>query len=289
MLKSPGVVISMRPGDKLSATGPHQDRAIQFARLWAEFHDESVEPTVQITVESAPPQHVGLGVGTQLGLAVAVGLNALTGAPVGGAVDLALSVGRGKRSAVGVYGFLDGGFVVERGKKTTEPLSPLDCQVDLPDEWRFVLVRPNAPAGVSGESEQQVFQNMAQVEPTTPADDLRDVLRNRLTPAAVRGDVEAFGAAVSEYGRLSGRMFSHVQGGDYNGPVLHAWVDRLHDAGALGVGQSSWGPTLYALMANQSSAEKLVNAIQSNELAECLISGVENSGAAVDIDQSASC
>ena len=64
--------------------------------------------------------------------------------------ELALSVGRGLRSAVGTYGFVFGGLIVEQGKLPDEPISPLDCRIDLPEAWRFVLVRPLGLTGIAG-------------------------------------------------------------------------------------------------------------------------------------------
>src|SRR5439155_6189948 len=110
------------------------------------------------------------GVGTQFALAVAAGLNAFFDLPSQGATELALSVGRGLRSAVGTYGFVFGGLLVEQGKLQEELISPLDCRINLPDPWRFVLVRPKGMSGLAGEDEADAFRRLPDVPP--PATEL---------------------------------------------------------------------------------------------------------------------
>lgn len=281
MVEDPGLTVLIQQAEAFFAVGEHSQRVETFARSWAEFNGKET-PHVRIEVEKSPPQHVGLGLGTQLALAVAAGLNAWCDLAPASAIDLAQSVGRGLRSAVGVYGFLSGGFVVERGKQSGEPLSPLDCQVQLPEDWRFVLVRPDLPPGASGAGEHQAFADTP--EPTEKhLNDLHDVLRNRLVPAAVNGCVEEFGAAVTQYGRLSGRMFAEAQGGDYNGPVLTACIERMLSAGARGVGQSSWGPTLFAVAESQSAANAFVQRFAAEDSTHVTITRVCNHGAKVTL------
>src|SRR5262245_59520615 len=80
MVEQPGLKLSLRPGNSLTTGGEMADRALAFARRWAEFQGRDLAPC-EIRIESAPPQHVGLGTGTQLALAVAAGLNAFCGLP----------------------------------------------------------------------------------------------------------------------------------------------------------------------------------------------------------------
>ena len=49
----------------------------KFAARWAECVDVKPPPACEIVVHRAPPEHSGFGVGTQLGLSVAAGLNTL--------------------------------------------------------------------------------------------------------------------------------------------------------------------------------------------------------------------
>ncbi len=229
-------------------------RVVEYARRWAKFHDLPNAPACRITIESAPPQHSGLGVGTQLGLSVAAGLNALYDLIQPTAVELAMSVGRGLRSAVGTYGFVEGGLIVERGKLPGEAIAPLDCRLDLPPDWRVVLIQPTTAMGLSGNDEQQAFDGLPPI-PKEVTGRLMEEIRLHMLPAAARGDFDTFSESVYRYGRLAGMCFAAIQGGPYNGPRLQQLVDRIRELGIRGVGQSSWGPTLFALLPDQAAAE----------------------------------
>ena len=61
--------------------------------------------------------------------------------------------------------------------------------------------------------------------------------------------------------------------------ALVAW---LRAAGVAGVGQSSWGPTVFALTESQSTAEELARRLVEQcpqELAEVSIAACDNRGA----------
>lgn len=89
----------------------------------------------------------------------------------------------------------------------------------------------------------------AVVEAAEPgiADRISSIVADRLLPAAATGDVRSFGAAVAEIGRLNGEWYAAEQGGVYR-PSIASLVATLRDHGAVfGAGQSSWGPTVYAV------------------------------------------
>src|SRR5262245_60350247 len=112
-LAGPHVRISA--AKRFVATGLLKERASAFARHWAECQGLNEVPACHVDTASAPPEHSGLGVGTQLALAIAAGLYTFFDRPSPSPAELALSVGRGLRSAVGTYGFAMGGLVVEQG------------------------------------------------------------------------------------------------------------------------------------------------------------------------------
>src|SRR5690606_24744019 len=68
--------VAIAPSHDFNATGPDAARALRYARaLCARL----ALPPVAIRVEAAIPPHVGLGSGTQLALAIGVGLARLHG------------------------------------------------------------------------------------------------------------------------------------------------------------------------------------------------------------------
>jgi beta-RFAP synthase len=262
MIDQPGLKLQIAPASQFTSTGPLAERARAFASRWADFHRAAL-PACEVRVVEAPPQHVGLGTGTQLGLAVAAGLNAWAGYPPHSAIELAVCTSRAQRSAVGTYGFLHGGLIVEQGNLPGEPISPLDCRVDLPAEWRFVLVRPTELSGLAGDDEAQAIDSLPAI-PARVHDQLVAEAREHLVPAAATGDFADFAGSLYRYGNLAGGCFAARQGGPYNGPVLTELVQHIRELGYEGVGQSSWGPTLFALAESQNAAARLVSRLQSD-------------------------
>jgi beta-RFAP synthase len=274
--------LSIESGE--GSEGPHAARAGEFLRRWAAFH-QLTDPRCKIVIHDAPSEHVGLGPGTQLALSVAAGLNAFFGFPRQTAQELALSVGRGLRSAVGTYGFVHGGLIVERGKLPGELISPLDCRVDLPPAWRFVLVRHAAASGLAGEEEISAMASLPAAPHATTLQ-LSEEVRERLVPAAATGDFPAFAAALFRYGNAAGQLFAARQGGPYHGPILAQLVEDIRGYGYPGVGQSSWGPTLFVVAASQQQAESLVTLLRQRKDHERLqleISPPCNGGARIDM------
>jgi beta-ribofuranosylaminobenzene 5'-phosphate synthase len=266
MIDQPGVRLSIAVADRFSAEGPLCGRVVEFveqARRRAAWLPRELR--CRIKVESAPRPHIGLGSGTQLGMAVAIALNEFFEGPLRTAVEFARVVGRGRRSAIGVHGALAGGLLVEAGKYADE-ISPLISRVELPSAWRFVLLTPKGEQGLSGAAEEGAFDRLPAVPLATSADLSRTLLLE-LLPAAVEGDFERFSDSVYHFGRVAGECFAAQQGGAFAGPRLFRLIERLRASGIRGVGQTSWGPTLFALTSSMAEAECLVGRLRDDESA----------------------
>ena len=255
MLDSPGLEIEFAPAESFAATGPLAARAAEFAHRVCRYLQHEPFPA-QVHIRRAPPDHVGLGTGTQLGMSVAAGLHALWNLEAT-TEQLAASVERGERSAIGVHGFRLGGLIVEAGKGPGESLGPLVARVALPETWRFVLLRPQHPAGISGHAERQAFAQLPPVPLETTAR-LRDELYNNLLPAAQAGDFTGFSRSLYTYGLTAGECFAARQGGPFASSTIEQLVTIARRLGVEGVGQSSWGPTLFALLPTHLAAEDFV-------------------------------
>lgn len=241
-------------------------------------------PPFQVSVESVAIGHAGLGSGTQLAMAVAVGLARWCGAPHQTAEALALTVGRGRRSAVGIHGACLGGLIIEGGKLTEGEISPLVSRHPLPEAWRFLLVLPNKGTGISGEAEQQAFAELPPVPGEITAALCRELLCG-LAPAAICDDFERFSESLYRYGRLAGECFAARQGGLYASREVEQLVMRCRELGVQGVGQSSWGPTVFALCRDEREAEALAAGLAAaGELRErtALIVAPDNRGIQVE-------
>jgi beta-ribofuranosylaminobenzene 5'-phosphate synthase len=280
MIAAPALTLSIGESERLEIVGPLGDRAEQFVTRLS--HNASwwrPRPCFRITIESAPPPHAGLGSGTQLGMALARGLAAFFHAEPQTAESLARAVGRGKRSAVGIHGATLGGLIIESGKLAEDEISPLVSRVALPDQWRFVVVLQDEAAGLSGEAEQRAFDRLPAVSLDTSAALCR-LLMCELAPAALQGDFARFSESLYQYGRLAGQCFAAQQGGVYANPAVERLVERCLELGVRGVGQSSWGPTVFALCPTQNEAEDLVNLLRAASLtdAKMFVAAPDNHG-----------
>jgi beta-ribofuranosylaminobenzene 5'-phosphate synthase len=263
MIQQPALQLRIVPSRHFEVRGDLVSRIQLAADRWATANDLLELPGASIEVAQSVPQHVGLGSGTQLALSVAAGLNCFLGRGRMSAEQLARATGRGRRSAVGTHGFVAGGLIFERGRLADELLAPLDTRLSIPDGWQFLLVRPDVPQGLSGAVERAAFSRLPPV-----ADQVREQLlseiETEMLPALRRQDFAAFGESVFRYGKLAGECFARVQGGAYHGKRLTQLVTYMRSLGVQGVGQSSWGPTIFALLETRRDADQLAQALRAN-------------------------
>lgn len=230
--------------------------------------------------------HAGLGSGTQTALALAAALARLAGEADIAAVELARRVGRGARSALGIHGFQRGGVLVEAGKRTPDEISPLVARLPFPAEWRWLLFTPPNAHGLSGYAERSAFARLGAM-PAATTDRLCRLVLMDLLPSVVTADFDAASAAIHEFGRLNGEFFAPIQGGLFADPRMAQIADWLISQGCRGVGQSSWGPTLFALCPNHPTAESLQASVRTrfaptlNSPATCQIVSARDEGARV--------
>ncbi len=253
-LDDPSILVEAEMGEELSVRGENADRARAAAKaVMGRFGLGGAE----ITVRHCYRQHVGLGGGTQLAMAVGKALCELYGRTPS-AREIASAVGRGGTSGIGVAAFDRGGFIVDGGhsfgpgKEKTDfrPSSaslgvappPVILQSDLPESWTFLLAMPNIPKGAHGRHEADVFGTFCPVPRDEVAELCREILV-RMIPAVLEEDLESFGAAVNRIQELG---FKKVEVGLQN-PLVRSLMEEMRSAGAAGAGLSSFGPTVYAI------------------------------------------
>ena len=282
MVDRPGVHLRMRRARRFEARGTDGERAIGFAqacaRAWA-----LADAGCEIEVLAAPRSHVGLGSGTQLGLAVAAGMRRLyrdppetepRGVPhpaqepprpadhewsfdTRDAIELARLVGRGRRSCVGVYGFSRAG------------------QADG--------VVGHDAVGLSGAAEQAAFTALPPV-PTEVSAELARIAVLEMLPAAVEAKFDEFARAVQRYGRLAGRPFEQSARHLPHAAATERLLELLAELGFPGSAQSSWGPAVMACCESLEAAGQLVEALEGLGLAahhDILIARFDSEGAAL--------
>jgi beta-ribofuranosylaminobenzene 5'-phosphate synthase len=255
MVEPPSVTVKIRPADCFTVRGSLGDRAREFVERAVSRWELGSLPACEIEVES-PANHIGLGVGSQLGLAVAAGLRRLLQLADVAVEELAGAAGRGARSAVGTYGFELGGLIVDAGKESGETMGRLWRRAALPDDWRFVLFCRADACGLAGTSEAGAFARLPPV-PAEVTDELWGITKEQMLPAVEVEDCGSFGEAVYRFGRLAGECFAAVQGGPFANAEIARLVESIREFGVPGVGQSSWGPTVFAVTDSDDGAQRL--------------------------------
>jgi len=256
---APTLLVSASPADTLTVEGEDADRAAMFARRFLAHHGLAGGATIR--VERTLPPHAGLGSGTQLGLAVGRALAEIFGITTE-APALARAVGRGERSAIGTWTFAGGGLVVEGGRRQeSNGIGPLLARLPFPATWRCVVAVPFGTPWMTGSAEAAAFAQL----PAPPERDVERVAHlvlMALLPALADADLATFGGALTAIQEITGRWFAPVQGGTFAPGPSEELVGRMAEWGASGVGQSSWGPAVYGIVAAEDAAQRLAERVR---------------------------
>ncbi len=258
-LDQPATELHAWRATELSAEGPGAARALSIAQRLSSAL--GLEGGMHLALQRIIPEHAGLGSGTQMSLAVGLALSRLYG------LDLDLNqvaqlTGRGARSGIGLGTFAAGGVIVDggRGEQTIAP--PVIARADFPEDWRVVLIFDHAHTGVHGAEETAAFRNLPEFSADVAAGLCRRVLMQAL-PALAEHDLAAFGTAIGELQQATGDHFAPAQGGRYASQRVTAVLQWLAQREVACYGQSSWGPTGFALFACEADALDRLQGLQT--------------------------
>jgi beta-ribofuranosylaminobenzene 5'-phosphate synthase len=260
-LSRPETVLTLSRAQESIVEGPEKERAA--AHLAALCRHLGIRSHHRLVVEEAIPRHAGLGSGTQIALAVASALRTLHQFPLDTGGD-ATRLARGARSGIGIASFASGGVIIDAGKDDSGRPPPVVARFPFPDEWRVILILDHSRDGLHGEEELAAFRDLPPFPESGVGEICRHVLMG-LMPALVERDLAAFGAAISAIQLLVGSYFAPAQGGVFTSRRVERLAGRLADAGATGLGQSSWGPTGFAFAASEAAAREIVAVVQDLE------------------------
>ena len=250
----PNVILEAEKSQTLTVSGKKVELTRKLATNFLEAY--GLKEKVSIYVEQAIPEHVGLGSGTQLALAVATTIARLYGLKAS-THEFAAVMGRVAQSGVGTAVFEQGGLVVEAGKKTKDPtqkIIPLICRLPFPEEWRFVVAIPNVEKGLANEAEVLAFKQLPPMAPEKVGKICRLTMM-KLLPAVVEKDVKSFGEALTQIQFIVGDSFAKAQGGRYSSLPTEKCIEFMLQNGAYGSGQSSWGPAVYGVVKSSDAKD----------------------------------
>jgi beta-ribofuranosylaminobenzene 5'-phosphate synthase len=211
----------------------------------------NVEYKFSLKLLNSIPEHAGLGSGTQMALAIGVGLNQLFDMSLSTS-QIALHAQRGKRSGIGIAAFEHGGVLLDSGRTKLDEVPKILAREVFPEAWRVILVQDCARAGIHGAEEFQAFEKLSPAK-----NSLRDMVFSHMLPALRRADLLAFGAYMQDLQAYNGDYFAPIQGGRFASGEVAEVLNWLQNNGAACVGQSSWGPTGFAILEDQQSADVL--------------------------------
>lgn len=215
------------------------------------LHERAPYPPVKVTIETAPPLHVGFGTKTSVLLGVAA-VNEL--------YNLRLDIptlkrisGRGGTSGVGINTFFTGGFVTDAGHRqprtshlpssasNPDNIPRVLVQFDFPEDW---ICHVFLPDGVrrSGSAEIEFFAEHTPIPGPEALDVLAEVYHG-LAPAIADADLRGTRRALGRINRI-GFKAREVRA---QSPDARSLLERLQDVPDLASGMSSMGPLVYAL------------------------------------------
>ena len=259
-LEQPVTELIAMPSHTFTAEGAGAGRAVKLAQKLAQALSLQGGMGMHMQLRQTIPEHSGLGSGTQLSLAVGLAMNRLYG--LGLIIkDVARLAERGARSGIGLGTFAAGGVIIDGGRGSQTVIPPVIARAEFPESWRIVLIFDHGKAGVHGEQEIEAFRSLPELPADAAAMLCRRVLMQAL-PALAEHDLKTFGAAIRELQERTGDHFAPAQGGRYASPVVTRVLGWLEQQGVACYGQSSWGPTGFAVVEDEQAAERLMEQLR---------------------------
>ncbi|HQR51984.1 MAG TPA: beta-ribofuranosylaminobenzene 5'-phosphate synthase [Burkholderiales bacterium] len=246
------------PADGLEAEGPQRLRVRRLLEVLREA--TGVRRGIRVVVTEAIPEHAGLGSGTQLALAVGCVFARLFGLALAPR-EIAGMLDRGARSGIGIGAFEHGGFLVDGGRGAVDAPPPITSRIEFPENWRVLLILHPSAQGLHGAAEKSAFRALPPF-PEARAAHLCRLVMMSLLPALAEHDLFEFGRAVQELQRVIGDHFAPAQGGRFASAPVASALARLEAEGVSCVGQSSWGPTGFAVVESEAVAAQAVDALE---------------------------
>ena len=255
-LDQPVTELMAMPSGTFTAEGPGAARAVKLAKKLSQALSLQPGRGMHMQLRQTIPEHAGLGSGTQLALAVGLAMNRLY--DLGLLIrDVARLTERGARSGIGLGTFAAGGVIIDGGRGSQTVIPPVIARTEFPEAWRIVLIFDRGQAGVHGAQEIEAFRSLPEFPADVAAMLCRRVLMQAL-PALAEQDLQTFGAAIRELQEHTGDHFAPAQGGRYASPAVARVLRWLAEQGVCCYGQSSWGPTGFAVVEDEATAQALM-------------------------------
>jgi beta-RFAP synthase len=253
------------------------------------LNELSVETSVSVEIKQFVMAHAGLGSGTQLALTLGAALNALFNLNLS-TQKIAMLTGRGGRSGIGIAAFDYGGLLIDGGRSASsavhQSVPPLLVRYDFPEAWRVLLIFDHAEPGIHGSEEKMAFDQLPTFPEHLAAELCRQVLMKAM-PAIVEQDLTAFGESIQTIQAYTGDYFAPAQGGRYASVPVSKVLNYLENDGVACFGQSSWGPTGFAVFESEAVAAQYLSVLKTQfqtEQLSFMVTAAQNTGANISYE-----
>jgi beta-ribofuranosylaminobenzene 5'-phosphate synthase len=100
----------------------------------------------------------------------------------------------------------------------------------------------------------------------------------KMMPSAVEKDLDSFGSAVNEIQDIG---FKKIEV-EFQDPIINEIIGNMRNAGAAGVGMSSFGPTVYAITdTNTKDISKIAQNTMKEIGGKVIVTQAQNTGAKI--------
>jgi beta-RFAP synthase len=262
-LENPATEIEACVSDVLKIEGAIDVKSREnISKIMQNMQNEfNLQTSCNFKVSRFIPNHVGFGSGTQMSLSVVALISKLHDLNLDQR-QIALFSGRGARSGVGLGTFFQGGLVVDAGRGEKNTIPPVIARLDFPNDWRILLINDNSQIGINGQMEHKAFSKLPEFSSSLAGELCRHVLMQGL-PALHEQDLEGFGNTVHALQVATGEHFSGAQGGLYASRNVEEALNLLEKNAVKCMGQSSWGPTGFAILENDLIANEHLTQLKS--------------------------
>lgn len=255
-------VSAQKRGAHLTVTGPRANLAHAYASRYLAHHQRDSQ--LEVAIEWAIANNMGLGSEPILGLSVARALAGLNTLPTNDTPALAQAVGVGPEHALALWGFHQGGALLV-GLEGTPPtvLARATIAHESDQVWAFVFHFPHVPDDVSATLEADRVAALRQAAPHLSLE-TGTVFNDQLWPAIKQDNITTFAQAVMRIDQLNREALELAGTPAVIRPEAQATLNVFQSSGALAWGQCLTGIGLFGLVKGTEASQQLRHKLRAH-------------------------
>jgi predicted sugar kinase len=256
---------AQKRGASLVVTGPRAPVAHDYASRFIARH--RLDAQLEIAVEWAIANYMGLSSEPMLALSAARALAWLNDLPTDGTPALAQAIGLGPEHALALWGFHQGGALLvgleNEGDMPPPILRRARIEHDEDHVWALVFHFPHVPDEISATYETDQMLALRRAAPYLSAE-TGQVFENQLWPAIERNDIATFAQAVMRVDELNREALAQAGTPNLIGSEAQDVLNVMRDNGAVAWGQCLTGLGLFGLVHGTETSQKLRHVLRGH-------------------------